>query len=588
MPFLHPLGLIALLSVPAVLLLHLFRRRFRTEVVSALFLWSEAREVAAAGRRRERLLTSPSFWFELAAAAALGLAFAGPKACDGSTATHLVCVLDDSASMSSRAGDETLRERAATVLEERLDAIGSSGRTTLVVTGSRPRVLAGPGALVAEARRALESWSPSAGRHDLAPAVALAQKVAAGGAVTLFTDRFEPERYPEDVEVVAVGEPLANAALVRARRGPDGDDTERIELTVARTGPGEEATVVLHLRAGDELLAERTLPLRTGDRKELAFTLPRSDRVLEARIAVGGGALEVDDVVDLAPPPPRTVALATTLDAETLARLGLGPDAERWLALVDDSVTADPALAHATLGAAPSALVSLELVAEGEDRRDWIGPFLIERRHPLLDGVTLDGVIWSAQADRTLPGSPLVSAGNAPLLTEERVGTRRVFRANLDPKRSTLARSPDWPILLANLAELARRELPGPERTNLAVGEAFVYRAREEATWVLTGPDALERELFAREVVVIEDLDRPGVYELASENGERARFALAFLDPAESDLGALSTGERRSSLDLAALTAASSPAARALLLAALAFVLLDWWILGRGRSRAAA
>ena len=42
--FQSPLGLLALLGVPAVVLLHLFRRRFERRPVSALFLWEAARE----------------------------------------------------------------------------------------------------------------------------------------------------------------------------------------------------------------------------------------------------------------------------------------------------------------------------------------------------------------------------------------------------------------------------------------------------------------------------------------------------------------------------------------------------------------
>ena len=66
--FLHPLGLLALLGVPAVVLLHLFRRRFQPHRVSALFLWIDDDENVMAGRRRERLRTNASFWLATLAA----------------------------------------------------------------------------------------------------------------------------------------------------------------------------------------------------------------------------------------------------------------------------------------------------------------------------------------------------------------------------------------------------------------------------------------------------------------------------------------------------------------------------------------
>ena len=82
--FLNPLGLLALLAIPTVAALHLFRRRFRPRRVSAVFLWNLEDRTPLAGRTRERLLRSPSLWLELLAALALALALAGPRAgCGG-------------------------------------------------------------------------------------------------------------------------------------------------------------------------------------------------------------------------------------------------------------------------------------------------------------------------------------------------------------------------------------------------------------------------------------------------------------------------------------------------------------------------
>ena len=77
--FANPLGLLALLAVPAVVALHLYRRRFEPRPVSALFLWGADDRAPVAGRKREPLRTSVSFWCELLAVALLALAFSGPR-----------------------------------------------------------------------------------------------------------------------------------------------------------------------------------------------------------------------------------------------------------------------------------------------------------------------------------------------------------------------------------------------------------------------------------------------------------------------------------------------------------------------------
>src|SRR5690606_8092356 len=142
--------------------------------------------------------------------------------------------------------------------------------------------------------------------------------------------------------------------------------------------------------------------------------------------------------------------VASDLDEETRAALGLdgadGAPLARWIALVDEAVLSpDPGAAHvlltrtASAGAATWSVVLQPARFDGE-RKDYIGPFLVERRLPLLEGATLEGLVWSAYPALRLVGTPLVSAGNLPLLTEDRDGPRRILALNFDPFRSSLQR----------------------------------------------------------------------------------------------------------------------------------------------------
>jgi hypothetical protein len=94
--FESPLGLLALLAIPAIVGLHYFRRRFRPQVVSAVFLWVDDDRTPLSGRKRERLRNSWSLWSELAAALLLALMLAGPRGCEGRSGTHLVVIIDGS------------------------------------------------------------------------------------------------------------------------------------------------------------------------------------------------------------------------------------------------------------------------------------------------------------------------------------------------------------------------------------------------------------------------------------------------------------------------------------------------------------
>jgi Ca-activated chloride channel homolog len=104
--------------------------------------------------------------------------------------------------------------------------------------------------------------------------------------------------------------------------------------------------------------------------------------------------------------------------------------------------------------------------------QDFVGPFVPEKRHPLLQGVTLGGVVW-AGALPTVPNGihPIVSSGDQALMAM--LGSRpdEGILFNVDLDKTNLVRAPDWPILISNLVELRRQNLPGPERWNYRAGE---------------------------------------------------------------------------------------------------------------------
>lgn len=616
--FAHPLGLLALLALPAIVALHLFRRRFAPRRVSALFLWQAVDRTPVAGRERQPLRASASLLCELIAAAALAFALAGPR--PGSTRTeHLVVVLDGSASMAARFEGRTVRERAVEEVERRLDELGADGRVSLIVSGERPALLAGPTAYATEARDALARFAPREPFHDLTPSVALGLELSGGRRVVVVTDHFDPPAFPREVELVSVGASTDNFALVHAVRTRErslstGAPVERVFLSVANWGVADGRTT-LALVAGERTLETKALALGPGEKASFAFELPEGGPLVEARL--GADALAIDDRAWLAPVPARGLALATDLDARTLALLGLADprgeegNFERWLEVVPDArvaesiETAHLALVDATSGPAGagssalpggSATTLIALDRPQGDAHDWIGPFLIEKRHRAFEGVTLEGVVWSARDGEPLIGSPLVSAGNLALLTEEVVGARTVWRLRLDPERATLARSPDWPILLANLAEVRRAALPGLARVNVAFGESVVYRAggelaaaREARTpYVLTAPDGERREIPPRAEFVLDGLAQTGVWELSLGAQTVGRLAVSFVDPRESDLRARSSGRRPAEVSADAPEVDFAWPELALVALALALVLLDFWVLARGARRLAA
>lgn len=596
--FASPLGLLALLAVPAVVVLHLYRRRFRPHQVSALFLWVPRDRSSVSGRKRQPLQKSASFWLELFAALAAGLAFAGPRACSDTTSQHLVCVLDGSASMAAASGDVDVRRKAIETIRERIESLPANSRVSLILSGSVPSILAGPSAFPEEALAALDEFAPSAPSHSLMPSIALGERLANQGAVWLVTDRVAKEEQPANVAIDAVGVPCENLAIVAASRIPSADPAksethDRVFATVQSFASSSVASR-LELSVDGEPLTGKDFQLDSGERTHLAFEIPRRAGMVRASLPSDG--LEIDNVATLAPNPPRTLALYSNLPSGLEARLGFAASSkaggiDQLLELIPSSTQApnahtahllfNPSL-NSPAGSGSTWAFVFAADSSGE-RQDLVGPFLAERRHDLLRGVTLDGIIWSRNPEVEVPGSPLVSAGNYPLLSEQVLPTRRLILANLDPDRSSLQRSPDWPILLSNLAELRRRELPGARSTSLSSGQEFVWLDKNEATYEVEGPN-YSRELQSLGTLVIDEDLAPGEYVLRSEGQELCRFGVTFADAVESDLRDLSTATIEVDGQLDEIDSGSPWLQLALYGLVLLFILGDWWVLARGAA----
>jgi Ca-activated chloride channel family protein len=527
-----PLGLLALLALPAIVILHLFRRRLRQRRVAGLFLFREGPLVASAGRRRTRLMRSLSLLCELLAALCAALLLGGLDLGAGGSERHLVVVLDDSASMSAIGPDGSPADRARAAVAA---AAQQAGRVTLVLTGARPTLRLGPRESSALAAQALADWTPSQPAHDPGPALALALELAGPeDRMLVLTD--DPQLQPPPrCELAAVGAPLGNAALLSARRlaRPGG---ETLLADVGWWGPtAGETTLRVESAAGASLLA-RSVALEPGQVAHLSLDLTASREDLWVRLS--DDALALDNEALLLPEPARTVRVASLLDAEAARLLAL----ERALAALEgvETVT-DPAAADLLVTGAPGALAQgrTELVvgAPGAERNEWIGPFLMDRRHPLVSGLSLQGVVWSA-APGELDGVPLVLAGRQPLLAEAVEGSATRVLVDLDPARSNFAQSPDWPILLANVVERARATLPGPELVNVRVGDALVWRPPHgdvEAACELVGPDGARQPSRGGRPVVFE-ARRTGLHVLEREGAPLARYSVRFADARESDL----------------------------------------------------
>src|SRR5688500_3329949 len=183
MSLLAPLGLLALLTLPLIVILHMLRERRRRVVVPSLLLWQLMPRKQEAQRRR-RLPLTLLLLLHLLAAALLAFALARPQwplALFGGE-RHTAVIIDTSTSMAAPAPGggprlEAARARAANLI----GAMGSRGSLTLIAAGSQPSLLDSAGADGApRLLAALEALEAAGTGTDLAGALTLAEAALQG------------------------------------------------------------------------------------------------------------------------------------------------------------------------------------------------------------------------------------------------------------------------------------------------------------------------------------------------------------------------------------------------------------------------
>ena len=551
--FTLPLGFLSLLAIPALLAIYLLRTRSKRYPVSSLMLWMNQQQARQGGLRVERLQTPLLFFLELLTIILLALAVATPIIRTAQGAIPLMVVLDDSFSMLAGA-DETPRSRAIAALEKQLAPQGfnplSNRRYAVryVLAGTEPQVLNEAARTVDEAIDQLKAWkclSPSA---DLEAAISLSAELGGQKALILvLTDEPPPQILAADrMQWWAFGIPHSNRAFVNATRTAT-DSGERCLLEITNLSPQVGSTELIvevddaASQSAFSLLRRSVLEIGPRATRRIFLNLPPETPLLRAQI--GDDTLAIDNEVVLLPQRRKPVLVDVRIQEPRLRSL-----IENALASTDRTLSAKtgPELVFldGTAAADDSTEAwSLRIISEPESSA-YLGPFVINLTHPLTEGLSLGGVVWGAGAKEQFMGTPIITAGNVPLLTDtERFTGVHEIRLRLQPDLSTLQNSPNWPILMWNLLQWRASQAPGLERANLRLGEVAVLRTKVGMKSVeIRSPSGEMSIQSVPDMTINLKAEAVGIYEIHA-GADKYVFSSNALYQAESDLTNRATGQ---------------------------------------------
>jgi len=536
--FTWPLALIGLISIPALLAIYFLRNRYRTQPVSSIIFWRQTQRPKQGGRYINLPRTSILLLLELLILALLTLAAANPLISAPKAVKKYVVVLDNSFSMLAGA-QSSPRQRAVDKLVRLLNEAGEF-RASFILAASAPTTLASEVSSVGQVRSAMEKWECTASGCRMGRSLAFARRIAGKqGHILVITDHKPDNQLGSGrIQWWAFGKSRANIAFINVSQQSSGKRIGFLLEVANLSDSAAQAEITIRSEKQENPLINRRINIGADKTEYLRFSAAASSMPARATIQADDPAM--DNRIWLAGRKKPNVRVSLAIEDEVLSKA-----LTKALAAVD-SVTVVSSGAQMVFTDRQSLSDSAWNVRIASDPNisGFVGPFVTDYDHPVTEGLNLQGMVWAGAKDSELPGVPVITAGNVPLLTDRtRPGFAHNLYLNLSARHSTLLRTANWPILVANIVEFRRGSLPGLEAGTFPLSSEVRFNLPQPgADVILIGPDASRRTINTAGNTAAITPQVSGLYELRTAD-KAYQFAVNRLAKNESDLRNTTSGQ---------------------------------------------
>ena len=383
-------------------------------------------------------------------------------------------------------------------------------------------------------------------------------------------------------------------------------DTETWDVfaKIAGSGDSESGARVELRQDGEPLSTERVLISGGEEEERLVFRVTGSQRsALEVRLVPDGvDSLPQDNVACLSLPPARDlrVYVSDGLESYRHALQGLdgvgltdAPGTSRPESGCDLVISETHTEAYAAtptqlyIGVLPSDLAGMiEISQEGTEVVDWQRTCALLQYVQMRDVVILDRPVSRPGIDESHlenAGYEVLAHGReGPLILRQRTGTTLAFFLLFHTDRSTLPYRIGFPIMVANVAQLALRRAGLAEAEPVCTGVLPPITVSPSAASRIRLPDGtvLEQDADAEGILSGVRARQVGYYDVSDTEGKSVKIGASLLNAGETCLAAVEEIQFQEALSVAAssqLLKTDKPLWATLGLLAFAVMLGEWW-----------
>lgn len=573
--------------------IYFFRTRSRRYDVSSLFLWVDHRQATQSGRKIQQLQLPFLIILEMLVLILLTIAASQPMFRTESIGNPTIIILDASYSMLAETNNSTTQQRAIRDLHRMFSAqIGSQSigyPIQFILAGAKPQLLLNRAKNAVEARNVLESWSCGSPVAEIETAITLATNISTSGTKILVVTDHLPNNEIAEGRVLwkSYGNRSDNLAIIHASRVFQ-ENKDRVLLEIANFSEKAQKLrlSITELPTQRRLFRQDDQILESGQTHLIRTVLPQNTGTIEVRL--DKDSLTIDNHLVMLPSYRRPIRVGLDLLSEDIAdKIKKAVEVSGIATIVSEhpEIVFRSGDSEQQSLAKPDWLVSILSESDSSKVKPFVGPFVLDRSHPLTVGLSLEGVVWAASdtASDTLSmrGRALISAGSVPLVTEQRQHNgSRVLTLQINNQFSTLTTEPAFPILIWNILKYRSYHTVGMAANNLKLGaEAEFVPAKEDKTIEIQPPHGQLQTIMVTSGNPIKiPTEETGIYRVKSVSGIY-EFAVGTLSAEESNLLNLTTATKGNWLDEETLRTEFQPIAWLLLLSALIIVMIHHWFI---------